>query len=148
MNNFLLCFLAALILTLSSARADPPCQVHPCVETVGPPTSVVSVAIANNTSISGPINLGTSRVWAIQGDPTAWTAAALTFQGSADCVTYGNLREDSGAEIAWIFAAQDYVVAASPAKWQGIQCLKIRSGTSSAPVNQLGARTLTLITVP
>lgn len=109
--------------------------------------TATSVTISNGTSLSGAVDLGFNRLFAIQM-PAAWSAAGLTFQGSSDGVTYANLYDDTGTEVSWTVAASTYVVVSAPAKMQGIRYLKIRSGTSGVPVNQAGDRILTVISVP
>jgi hypothetical protein len=117
-----------------------------------PPTKAVTATIANGAALSGAVDLGQNRLFAVQM-PTTWTAAGLTFQASSDGITYFNVFDDSSVpgtfiETTWTAAASQYQVVASPAKWIGIRWLKIRSGTAGVPVNQGGARTLTVIGVP
>jgi len=116
--------------------------------TAGQPFLSFPVAIANGASLSGAIDLGVGRLFGIAMDPTAWTAAALTFQVSVDGVNYFNLFDNTGTEINWTVLAQQFITAASPVEWQGIRWLKVRSGTSAAPINQGAARSLTIIAVP
>lgn len=104
--------------------------------------------IANAGSLSGAIDLGATHLFAIRLDPTAWTAASLTFQASIDGTNFFNLYDNFGSEVGWTVAAQTIVLNASPAQWLGIRWLKIRSGTASSPVAQGAARALTVVGVP
>lgn len=112
-----------------------------------PPTVTATATIANGASLSGAIDLGQARLWAIQM-PAAWTAAALTFQASLDGINYFNLYDNTGTEVSWTVAASQFQFELFPAKWLAIRWLKIRSGTSGVPVNQGGDRVLTVVAVP
>jgi hypothetical protein len=114
----------------------------------GAPFASFAVAIANGESLSGAVDLGNYRLFGIQMDPTAWTAAALTFKVSVNGVDFFDLYDDTGTEQNWTVSAQKFVQVSQPAKWLGIRYIKVRSGTSASPVNQGGARSLALIGVP
>lgn len=75
--------------------------------------------------------------------PSAWTSANITFQGSVDGQTFGNVYDDSGAEVTVAAAASRVIVVTASYFW-GIRWIRLRSGTSSVPVNQAAQRTLTL----
>lgn len=113
-----------------------------------PPGAVInSIAlITNGTSLSSAIDLGSSRLFAIQ-IPSSWTTANLTFQASADGAVYANLFDSTGTEVTVNAAASEYIVFAVPATWLGIRYLKVRSGTSGTPVNQAADRNINLISV-
>lgn len=103
-----------------------------------------SVAIGAGQSLSGEIDLGAAKLTAIFV-PSGWTAANLTLQASPDGgVTWGNLYTDAGAEVTFV-AAAGQMIAIDPTRLRGINCLKLRSGTSGTPVNQVSAANLTLI---
>ena len=105
-----------------------------------------TASISNGQSLSGAIDLGGARLAYIQM-PASWTAAALTFQASADGVTYVDLYDNDGVEYsASVAASQGIIVPLTD--FLGIRYLKVRSGTSAVPVNQGGDRTLTLRAVP
>jgi hypothetical protein len=110
-------------------------------------TKNFTATIANGASLSGAVDLQTYRAFGVQM-PASWTAANLTFQVSSDCSTYANLYDDSGTEVLVTAAASTYIVFASPAKWQGARCIKVRSGTSGTAVNQGGDRSITVVGVP
>ncbi|HUW09590.1 MAG TPA: hypothetical protein VM537_07645 [Anaerolineae bacterium] len=101
--------------------------------------------IASGTSLTGAIDLTGLWLLAIQL-PATWTAANLSFQGSADGVTYANVYEGH-VELTAI-AAAGYFTILPPNISHCIKYLKIRSGTGAVPVNQGGDRVLTLITRP
>jgi hypothetical protein len=109
-------------------------------------TEQKAVAIANGASLSDAVNLAGFRAVGIQM-PSAWTAANLTFQASFDGTTYVDLYDDAGNEQTATAAASRFMFL-TPAEWAGIRYLKIRSGTTSVPVNQGAARTIQLITRP
>ena len=108
-----------------------------------------TVTIANGASLSGGA-LVDGRLAGIITDPTGWTAAAITFQASADGVTYFDLYsggEGTAAEatIASGNIAVNRFISLTFANWVGIKYIKVRSGTSATPVNQGAARVITLV---
>lgn len=101
------------------------------------------VTIANGQSLSEAVNLGGYVLVGIHM-PAAWTAASLTLQGSAAGATFGNVFDDEGTELEVDAAASRYIPL-GPEKTCSLAHVKVRSGTSGSPVNQEGARTLTLV---
>jgi len=106
-----------------------------------------TVTIANGASLSGALNIGARDLFGLIM-PSAWTSAAITFQGSFDGTNYFNLYDDAGNEISFTVAASRYVVISSPAKFFGLKKLKIRSGTSGSAVNQAAERVIGVIVIP
>ena len=106
-----------------------------------------TATILSGASLSGSIDLGTTRLFAIIM-PAAWTSASLTFQGSVDGTNWFNLYTDTGTEVSATVAASQYVVMSSPAQMLGVRYAKVRSGTSGSAVNQGADRALTLVAVP
>lgn len=106
-----------------------------------------TATIANGTSLSDAVNIENQNMFAIIM-PAAWTAAALTFQGSIDGTNFFNLYDDTGTEISFTVAASRYVLIRWPAMFFGLKKLKIRSGTASVAVNQAAERALTVIIIP
>jgi len=103
--------------------------------------------IASGAALSGPINLGAKVLCAIIM-PAAWTAAALTFQASDDGGnTWYSVYDDQGNEVTIASAAVNASsrISMDPSNFAGIDFIKIRSGTTAAPVNQGAACTLTLV---
>lgn len=111
--------------------------------------SVRTVTIANGASQSGAISLGAYRLGGIIM-PAAWTTAAITFL-VCDTVdgTFVPLHDDVGTEVtiaaAAVAASRAIAIdelAGSLAQWEWV---RLRSGTTSAAVNQAAARTLKLV---
>lgn len=101
--------------------------------------------IASGTALSAAVPLGAKQLVGI-AMPAAWDAAALTFQVSADGgTTWLEMTTSAGAAVSFTVAGGQFI-AIDPAIWRGINMLKLRSGTSGAPVNQTADRTLTLVT--
>lgn len=75
--------------------------------------------------------------------PASWTTADITFQTSADGVTYSDVINDSGVEVKRTPVAGKAMGVSIP-ELSGVRFLKIRSGISGSPVNQGADRTLTL----
>jgi len=108
-----------------------------------------TLSIANGASLSPGVDLATNHLTAIQ-IPAAWTAAALTFQGSWDGNTYGNVYDGvTGAEltIASAIVLANAMIVLDPVKFRGLRFIKVRSGTQAAPVNQAAQRDLKLTVV-
>jgi hypothetical protein len=106
-----------------------------------------AVTIGAGASLSGSIAMGADTLVGLVM-PSAWTAAGLSFQVSADGgTTWVELCDTTGTLIALSAAASHFVqVAAS--NWRGINMIKVRSGTAAAPVNQTLAATIVLIGRP
>lgn len=109
-------------------------------------TEIYRATIALNGSLSNAIAL--SGAWLVQIDiPAGWTAAVLTFQSSPDGETYSDLYDTSNTEISLTVSAGK-ARRVDPNLFMGIPYIKLRSGTSGSPVNQLtSAKILTLTTV-
>ncbi len=112
----------------------------------GAQIATATATIASGTSLSSATDLGTGRLVGII-IPAAWTTAAITFQGSADGVTYFDLYDDaiertiaSGSVVASRF------IALPIADWLMVRAVKIRSGSAASPVNQPADRIVTLVT--
>jgi hypothetical protein len=110
----------------------------------------VQAQIAAGESLSAEVDIGTKSLVGISV-PNNFTAAELSFQVSFDGgETWGELVDNTNTAITipTVTIENDLPaqIAINPAQWQGIAALKIRSGTSGAPVNQVNAVTITLIT--
>lgn len=106
------------------------------------PANVLTVTIDNGASLSSAAHIGSGELVGIML-PTL-TSASLTFQASADGVTYAEALDASSSAVAvGTSTGARYIKA--PADLAGIPFLKIRSGTSGAPVQQGAERIITLI---
>ncbi len=103
----------------------------------------VLATIASGASLSGAVAFGDGVLAGILM-PAAWTAAALTFEGSVDGATFKPLHDDVGTEIQFTVDA-DRIVIVAPYDFSALRFLKVRSGTSAAAVNQAAERVLTLL---
>ena len=105
-------------------------------------TDVVVTTIAQNQSLSPQANIGDKTLIGIFL-PSTWTAASLSFQASPDGgTTFAELVDSNAAAIAVssiTAGTNGTFIALDPSKWRGINCIKVRSGTSGAPVNQTNA---------
>lgn len=104
----------------------------------------VPVTITSGTSLSPAVPLGD---WTLCGIamPAGWDSAGLTFQVSIDGGTTWLEMQDGASALSMSAAAGQYL-AFEPFKWIGANMVKVRSGTSGAPVSQSADRVLTLIT--
>lgn len=76
--------------------------------------------------------------------PALWTAADLTFQVDDGDGTFRDLYMEWGWELMF-FADVDLSIELSVfARFQSIKRIKVRSGTSGAPVNQTAERVILL----
>ncbi len=100
-------------------------------------------------ALSDALDLGGYGVSAIVMT-TAWTAANLTFQGSADNSTFRNIYGDTGGEVTVVgTAAATIALGATIAEQVGAhRYVKVRSGLSGALVPQTTERALALIIEP
>ena len=109
-----------------------------------PDTTTVSATIAAGGSLSGEVTLPLGYYLAALVMPSAWTAADLTFQISADNATFADFYDNAGVEIT-VPAAASRAIMLDSDTWRAVRFLKVRSGTSATPVNQSSSRTITLI---
>lgn len=108
--------------------------------------NIATATIANGASLSAAVDMRGFDFLAILM-PAAWTAAALSFQGSADGTNFGSIFSDTGVEYTFAVDAGYMVVLTSTSRFNGMHQIKIRSGTNATPVNQGAERVLTLIRV-
>jgi hypothetical protein len=102
------------------------------------------VTIGDGQSLSTPSLIGHGDLVGIDM-PALWTAADLTFQGSFDGAVYQNVYNADGTEFTVKAGAARFISLA--ARFAATPWIKVRSGTSAAPVPQMAAplATLTLI---
>ncbi len=110
-----------------------------------PPTTVAATILAT-ASMSDAVEINGRLAGIVT--PAAWTAAALTFQGSVDGVTYTNIY-DAAVErtiaSAAVPAAESRFLSLDPSLWAAFRYIKIRSGTAAAAVAQGADRVLSLV---
>lgn len=108
-----------------------------------PQLTTREVTIAINQSLSSAVDLEGAVIDGVLM-PAAWTAATISFEGSMDNVTFHEIG-DGTSEVSLV-AAGGWIIVIPPGKLHGAgRYLKVRSGTSTVPVNQTTARTLTLL---
>ncbi|CAK0744728.1 conserved hypothetical protein [Gammaproteobacteria bacterium] len=104
-----------------------------------------TATIANGASLSDAIATDGAAVVGIVM-PAAWTAANLTFQCSADDVTFANLYDELGTEKTVTASTSRYIYL-NPADFSGCDSLKVRSGTAGSAVNQGGDRSIVFVLI-
>ncbi len=109
------------------------------------PLDTETAVIEASASLSGAIATGGLRLFSLL-IPSAWTAANITFQVSATGAAddYHNLRDASGNEVTATVAAAGDAVNVDYDQFAAWPYIKIRSGTSAAPVAQAAARAVGL----
>ncbi len=107
----------------------------------GSPIEWIALTIASGAALTEELNtLGAVPV-AIK-TPATWTAANLTFVGcEVTAGTYCDVYDDAGTEYNVAASTSRWIVLNPPA-FASFQFIKVRSGTTSVPVLQGGARTL------
>lgn len=110
----------------------------------------VTATIANGASLSDALQIFGS-ITRIE-IPSAWTAAALTFQVSSDGSTFIDHFDDGNSEIkiasASIPTAAARSIRMTRVDWTNLLWIKLRSGTTSAAVNQLAERKIVVVKTP
>lgn len=114
---------------------------------VGAQAVAVNVPFIAGASLSDAIDLRTARLIGLW-IPAGFSGALLTFQSSADGATFGELNDDTGASVSITIAAGTFVIITKPSQWLGVRWLKVRSGTSGAPVAQAAAAIVVLFALP
>jgi len=117
------------------------------------PNVVVRATIAAGASLSNGVDLGPDSGRLGLHMPSAWTAAGITFQVSeSDQGPWGNLYDDAGAEVGLTSAnvtASRAISLATPQLREALapwRFLKVRSGVSATPVNQVAAAAIVIST--
>lgn len=108
-----------------------------------------TVTIANGASLSGALDTKGMTVVGFEMS-AAWTAAGLSFQGSDDNSTFGNVYDSAGEVTiasASVVASGRLIIDATRLVGMG-RYIKVRSGTAGTPVNQGAARTLGILIRP
>lgn len=102
-----------------------------------------TATIPSGESLSNAVRLGERKhVGLIM--PSAWTAADVTFQVSADGATFVNLYDKTGTEASTKADASQGIQLGDfdLAPWE---YLKLRSGTAAVPVVQAAARIIQVV---
>ena len=121
-----------------------------CGTVTGSQFSTFTATIANGASLSGAVNLGLNRLFAIVV-PSVWTGTTtpITFQASADGINNEELYDSTGTEVQMtVTGVSTFIVNATPAEWLGVGYIKVRSGTASSAVNQGQTTNLIIVGVP
>lgn len=108
----------------------------------------ISVVIGAGTALSAEVDIGSKSLVGIF-IPATWTTASITFQASPDSANWYEVYTIAAAAYAVASLTGGtlaYFVAIDPAVLRGMVALKVRSGTQAAPVNQVSAVTLQLMT--
>lgn len=108
----------------------------------------IPAAIGAGQSLSAQVNIGGKTLTAI-AIPANWTTAGISFQVSGDGgTTFGEMLDETAAakSVGSVTGGAYTVIDVDPTKWRGITCIKVRSGTSAAPVNQTNAVIVKLLT--
>jgi hypothetical protein len=74
--------------------------------------------------------------------PSGWTAADITLSVSLDGITYADLYDVDGEIV--MSAGASVFIGLNIATYMGFSFVKVRSGTSAAPVNQGADRAIVL----
>jgi hypothetical protein len=98
-----------------------------------------NAVIALSGTISAAVDLAGTGLVAIQL-PSVMTGTAISFQGSADGVTYGAIHDGAGAAVS-ITTAANLVVVVPSSITNGTRWIKLVSGSTEA-----AERTIKLIT--
>lgn len=78
--------------------------------------------------------------------PATWIAANITLQSCSTATgTFKDVYDDSGSEVVITAAGNRFIsIDANMFKIAPLRYIKLRSGTSAAPVNQTATRVITL----
>jgi hypothetical protein len=102
----------------------------------------IPVVIANGEAVSEAANLRGGLLSTIEM-PAAWTAANLTFQTCGDGSNFFDLYDELGTEVTAVADASRRI-RLEPSQFAAVAQIKVRSGTTGTPVNQVTERTLYL----
>jgi hypothetical protein len=105
------------------------------------PTKTATIAASG--SLSDAIETGGGTFTGIIM-PAAWTAAALTFQGSVDGTNFFNLYDEFGTEVSYAADASRFI-RIGPSDNFSVPVLRIRSGPAASAVTQAAERIITIV---
>lgn len=103
-----------------------------------------SATIADGQSLSAAVDLNGASIVGI-ATAAGWGTAVITFQVSPDGTTWYEYEDVNGATITIPSIAASKYRAIVPVDFAGVRYLKVRSGTSGAPVVQSGGDAVSLI---
>jgi len=116
--------------------------------------AVIGTQIPPNEALSGCVDIGGFNLVALEM-PEGWAGTAITFQAKANRVPdeqatpedWDNVYDDTGTEVSITVASNRVVVIGTVTKSAigALRYIRIRSGTSTTPVNQNPAREIKLI---
>ena len=112
------------------------------------PTAPViqTVTIAAGFSLSPAVSLNSAFPVGLSV-PVGWTAANITFQGSQDGgATYNNVRTAGGSEVTVNVTIAGDSYNLNPLDFALYTHIKIRSGATATPVNQVSSAAIVLST--
>lgn len=104
-----------------------------------------TAVIADSASLSNAVALNAAKAVAVFV-PAGVEGSVLTFQGSHNGATFGNVYSDVGGtstELSVAFTAG--AMNALPDLFRGFSHIKVRTGTAASPSVQTGAASLTVI---
>ncbi len=102
------------------------------------PAVSFTASIGAATNQSGNISVGNTILDTLLV-PAGWDAANITLLGSIDGTTFFPVHDAAGVEVV-LTAAAGRIIRFPPYFRLGFPFLRIRSGTTAAPVNQTAAR--------
>lgn len=126
---------------------------------------VQDTVIASGTAVSGVVDCGSEYTLVGIEIPTTWTAADITLLGATHTgktpgtafgespqdkleaqLTFRSVVDSTGTEFkVTVGATGDKLIAIPDYLLEGVQFLKVRSGTAAAPVNQAADRQIRLV---
>ena len=106
-----------------------------------------TVTVGAGTCLSGASVSMAGRVLVGVITASSWDVAKMTFQASLDGNNFFDVTyKGTEYEVASVTAAK--FIAVDPEVFYGAKYIKVRSGTSGAPTNQVDATIVTLVTRP
>ena len=114
----------------------------PATPTSAPTVTASTATIANGASLSDAVAVAAGKVVYGVIIPAAWTAAQISYDVSADGVTYTSLRDPAGNEHVNAVTVSTFIPFPTVV---GITHIKIRSGISGTVVAQGAQRLLTVL---
>lgn len=106
-----------------------------------------TVTVGAGAAVSGASASMAGRVLVGVITASTWDAAKMTFQASLDGTNFFDVTyKGTEYEVASVTAAK--FIAVDPEVFYGAKYIKVRSGASAAPTNQVDATIVTLVTRP
>lgn len=106
---------------------------------------VFPITILSGASLSAEFQTNQMELVGVITPSNIDAATSVTFQAIDAGTTFVNVHDDAGNEVSVVVAASRYTVVGETVKVEGAGRMKLRLGTSGAPVSATADRVIKLV---